>query len=220
MICSWYKGTALRVATLCVLVVIGCALPTAAAEGATAWTWEYDDVPVGSLPDGFHVTKGEPAVDENALLSRKAVRLRKEGDLADGFLVRFPEVTDRVVIEFTAYIATRERNVVVTVGNLGEDETALSPHHGVYLSFLAGGALSYYSGRWTQLGDYYVSLWNTVRVEVDVPSQSFVVYINGSRAGTGAFRGPVEAVNAVEFSMFDRVPDGVAWIGPVTVTID
>lgn len=191
-------------------LILGLSLGNAAAQDAT---WTFDNAQPGTLPAEFIVKKGTPVVAEDPVLGQKAVRLVKSDDGVDGFIIPLPEVADRAVVEFSVYVPMQERSLVVIMGPREEGATALPTNQGVYLSFMPGGSLSYYSGGWGELGTFSTSAWNHLRIEVDVPFETFTVYLNGKKLGIGNFRGSVDLINAIEFSMFDRAGNGTVWVG-------
>lgn len=207
-----------RVARLiCIVALLAvCSVGVLAAEDML--TWDLEVIQAGALPEAFIVKKGEPIVAVAPVGDTKAVRLSKAEEADDGVLVPFGEVNDRVVIEFAAYTPSQERNLVVIVGKRAEGATSLPTNQGVYLSFMPRGAISYYSRGWSELGTLNTTQWNQFRIEVDIPFEAFTVYMNGSKLGVGSFRGSVDTVDTVEFSMFTNAGTGTVWVDEIAVS--
>ena len=120
---------------------------------------------------------------------------------------------------FSVLVPMQERSLVVIIGNKAEDATSLPTNQGVYLSFMPGVVVSYYPGGWSDWGSFSTTEWNNFRIEIDVPFEVFTLYLNGKKLGMGTFRGSVDLVNAIEFSMFDRAGSGTVWVGPGSVDV-
>lgn len=193
------------------------AVAVAQTDGRAAW--DFQGIEIGTLPETFVVKKGEPAVYIETVSGQKAVRLQKADAVVDGVLIPFAEQNNRAVLEFSAYIPTQERNLVVIVGYMPDGSTSVPTNQGVYLSFMEGGVVSYYSGKWHELGSIDTTQWIDFRIEIDIPYEAFTVYMNGSKLGTGAFRGSVDRVNAVDFSMFNNAGPGTVWVDSVRVGV-
>lgn len=204
-----------RVALAVLVACVSLGVVLAESEGSDAW--DFEGITLGTLPDGFIVKKGEPAVYVESVSGQTAVRLRKTDSVADGVLIPFAERTDRAVLEFSAYIPTQERNMVVIVGHMPEGSTSVPTNQGVYISFMEGGVVSYFSGKWHELGHIDTTKWIDFRIAIDIPNEAFTVHMNGSKLGTGAFRGSVDRVNAVDFSMFNNAGPGTVWFDSVRV---
>lgn len=151
--------------------VAGCSLFQKPPVVPNVVACDYDPVEEGALPPEFIVKKGQPGVYTDPLAQTKAVRLRKEGSTADGFLVPFSTVTGRVTISFSAYTPSLERNIVFIVG-YKEEESPLPTDRGVYLSITQGGLLRYYSGGWADVGTIDTTVWNDYRIDVDVQANN------------------------------------------------
>jgi len=207
----------LRIAIASVVLVLALSLSAAA---------DFSNVAIGSLPDGWHVSRGEPGIYVEESSGQHALRLRPRVGAADnawdGAFMMFPETTHRVIVEFDAYAPDLFRSLAVSVSYQEDPAEGATNKYGAYLTIHDNAKLTYYvqGEGWFDLGGRIDPFrWNHFKMDVDVAKNSFTVYVNDMAVpvGTGIFRNPMDRVNQVEFSTWGNDIKIPMWVAGVKV---
>jgi|GEM_PF-5486045 len=208
-----------KIAMMSVVAVMVLALSLTAAA-------DFSGVALGSLPDGWHVSRGNPGIYIEETSGKAALRIRPRAGASrnewDGAFFLFPETKERVVVEFSAYAPDLFRSLAVSVSYQESPEGGATSTYGAYFTIHDNAKLTYYvQGKgWLDLGGYVDPFrWNHFKIDVDVKANRFTVYANdmSTPVGTGEFRNPMDRVNQVEFSTWGTDIKTTMWVADVRV---
>lgn len=172
---------------------------------------DFENQPVGTRPPaGF---EGRPDTDQNYAivaaipessvgnLSEKAVQLY-DNSSSHTYLTRsFEPQTGKMVVELDYMqqeMSTFARAIRVMDGSKNNVEIFTGDGRGCeyeycwYFRYQGDAVLIPENNRFS------LDEWHHVRIEIDVPAQQFVIYINGEHSGTLPFQGTAEKINVFE----------------------
>jgi hypothetical protein len=195
---------------LILLLVLVWVLTSANAFAATLINDNFDSYIPGNTPGGSWFTHEDGGtinvVNSISFSSPNSVRIQRT-DFSSGSRCNFgifhPPVTNRVVYEAEIYASTVNREALVMWA-----WDSVHDLMGPWVSIGAiSGYLAYYDGsNWSNIMAVSNNTWYHVRLDVDVPSNTFSVYVNNTLMVSGAdFRqnSSVMALDSVWFDVFN-----------------
>ncbi|HHV45213.1 MAG TPA: LamG domain-containing protein [Firmicutes bacterium] len=194
------------VLVLLLMVCAGCVTILPPEQGDLLLFFsDFEDDEVGGAPSGVHVYNGNPVISDH--FGRKTVYMEHpnyETDYkGDSYYIAFEPQTGIVSLELWAYMTGTNRSLNIIFASDYEALNKYSTENcGVYLQFDRYGDLRalYMTEKqnWLKLADYEANTWYHLRVEVDVASNTYDVYLNNNLVGTDVpFYGEQSSLNSV-----------------------
>lgn len=154
------------------------------------------------IPEGWRLVTGEARIDVEPTSGESALRIAERS--ATSIMIMLDEpVTEYATLELSVYAPGAQRGLVISLADQADPEGVPTEDWGPFIRIEDDGRIQYAV---TGQGWFYFdrkidrSVWNHFRLEIDVWSQVYELYVNDEWFGMAPFRKARTSLNQIELS--------------------